>query len=50
MKVNTRDNEKEIICPKCGAVSGDSWANCEGKCPMPFSPYYLSKNTTNTLD
>lgn len=27
-------------CPKCGASSGDSWAQCEGSCPMPMSPHY----------
>jgi hypothetical protein len=27
-------------CPKCKAVSGDSWAQCKGSCPMPGSPHY----------
>lgn len=29
-----------FTCPKCGAESGDAWAECEGSCPMPGSPYY----------
>lgn len=29
-------------CPKCGHTSGDSWLQCEGKCPMPMSPHYDS--------
>lgn len=27
-------------CPKCGCSTGDSWAQCENKCPMNMSPYY----------
>lgn len=27
-------------CPKCGAVSGDAWRQCEGSCPMPGSPHH----------
>lgn len=32
--------ETYIQCPKCRYVSGDSWAQCEGVCPMPMSPDY----------
>lgn len=27
-------------CPKCGAVNGDDWSQCDGACPMPGSPHY----------
>ena len=27
-------------CPKCNAVSGDDWSQCEGSCPMEMSPHY----------
>jgi hypothetical protein len=27
-------------CPKCGATSGDDWAQCGGRCPMEQSPHY----------
>lgn len=27
--------------PKCGYESGDTWAQCEGSCPMPMSPHYV---------
>lgn len=29
-------------CPKCGAVSGDDWSQCEGRCPMEMSPHYTA--------
>jgi hypothetical protein len=25
-------------CPKCKKVSGDDWSQCEGACPLTFSP------------
>ena len=31
------------VCPKCGAVSGDDWSQCEGDCPMPISPHFAAK-------
>lgn len=27
-------------CPKCGALSGDDWSQCNGECPMPGSPHH----------
>lgn len=27
-------------CPKCGKTSGDDWSQCEGDCPIPFSPHH----------
>lgn len=27
-------------CPKCGETSGDAWWQCEGSCPLPFSPHF----------
>jgi hypothetical protein len=27
-------------CLKCGHRSGDSWAQCEGSCPVEQSPHY----------
>ena len=27
-------------CPKCGAVSGDDWSQCNGSCPIPGSPHH----------
>jgi hypothetical protein len=27
-------------CPKCEAVSGDDWGQCEGECPMSSSPHF----------
>lgn len=27
-------------CPKCKAISGDAWTQCEGVCPLPQSPHY----------
>lgn len=27
-------------CPKCGAVTGDDWKQCEGFCPIQASPHY----------
>lgn len=35
-------------CPKCHAISGDDWSQCEGKCPMPMSPHYKEKNVKPT--
>ena len=32
--------EKIITCPKCNAISGDDWRQCDGVCPMPHSPYF----------
>ena len=32
--------EYAIRCPKCDAVSGDNWSQCEGSCPMPMSPHF----------
>jgi hypothetical protein len=32
--------EQVIVCPKCGAESGDDWSQCERSCPMPMSPHY----------
>lgn len=29
-----------IKCPKCGYYSGDSWSQCNGRCPMSMSPVY----------
>lgn len=29
-------------CPKCGEEGGDDWSQCEGVCPVPFSPHYKS--------
>ena len=29
-----------LICPKCGAASGDDWSQCKGSCPMFGSPHY----------
>jgi hypothetical protein len=29
------------VCPKCHAVSGDSWSQCRRLCPMYGSPYYV---------
>ena len=31
---------QKIGCPKCGALSGDSWTQCGGFCPIPASPHY----------
>lgn len=33
---------KRIECPKCGALSGDDWRQCNGTCPMPMSPFWKS--------
>lgn len=30
-------------CPKCGAVTGNDWSQCNGVCPIPFSPHYVKK-------
>lgn len=30
-------------CPKCKAVSGDDWTQCNGSCPMEQSPHYPEK-------
>jgi hypothetical protein len=27
-------------CPKCGAVSGEDWSQCESVCPMAASPHF----------
>jgi hypothetical protein len=29
-----------IQCPKCRAISGDAWTQCEGSCPMTMSPHF----------
>lgn len=31
---------ERIVCGKCGFDSGDSYAFCEGACPMPCSPHF----------
>jgi ribosomal protein S27AE len=33
--------KQERTCPKCGAVSGDNWNQCEGRCPMSMSPHFV---------
>lgn len=38
--VVTVDGCYVVSCPKCGAESGDAWIQCEGSCPIPFSPHY----------
>lgn len=35
----SRDSRK-AQCPKCGALSGGDWAQCEGFCPISVSPHY----------
>lgn len=27
-------------CPKCKAISGDDWSQCQGVCPMDGSPHF----------
>ena len=27
-------------CPRCDAISGDDWGQCEGRCPSDQSPHY----------
>lgn len=29
-----------MTCPKCGAVSGDAWLQCDYECPIPMSPWF----------
>lgn len=29
-----------LVCLKCLSETGDSWEQCEGKCPIPFSPHF----------
>jgi len=31
-----------VKCPKCKAVSGDDWSQCEKSCPVPGSPHFRS--------
>lgn len=40
------NQNKAKKCPKCGFESGDDWAQCSGKCPMPMSPHYENKAKT----
>jgi hypothetical protein len=32
--------DEDKRCPKCGAGSGDDWSQCQGVCPVPWSPHY----------
>lgn len=34
------EDEEVMVCPKCGAESGDDWSRCGRSCPMPMSPWY----------
>jgi hypothetical protein len=34
------NNWDGVKCPKCGAFSGDTWSQCEGRCPLDISPCY----------
>ena len=27
-------------CMKCLMISGDDWSQCQGKCPLSYSPHY----------
>jgi hypothetical protein len=40
---------KRIECPKCGALSGDDWRQCNGTCPMPMSPFWKSVGELHSL-
>lgn len=35
-----------LVCPKCGARSGDDWSHCKGYCPM-GSPYNKPEEADN---
>jgi len=32
-----------LECPKCGEQSGNSWIQCEKKCPVDISPHFVPK-------
>lgn len=32
--------EKVRSCPKCRAISGDDWSQCNDKCPVKGSPHF----------
>lgn len=38
------------LCPKCGAISGDDWSQCDGDCPLPISPDYHKQKADAILD
>lgn len=42
------DEEDMIVCLKCGAISGDSWGQCNKSCPMPMSPWFNEVENDNT--
>jgi len=29
-----------LKCPKCDAISGDAWTQCNKRCPVKSSPHY----------
>ena len=34
------NDDGDLECPKCGAVSGDDWSQCKGVCPVECSPHF----------
>lgn len=32
--------DRYLKCPKCKQYSGDSWVQCNNKCPLIISPHF----------